>query len=267
MMEKLTVSVIGCGNMGSAIVRGMTGDGRGEKYHILLFDKEIDKTSAFDGSANVEKVGLLDAVRKADILIIAVKPQDSGRLFKDISGENITGAIVSVMAGVSTGRIIEMLGKNVPVVRAMPNMAAFVGESVTCISRNELVGNMDDVKDIFTGIGEIVEVKEDLMDAVTALSGSGPAYLFYLADAMVEAGIEVGLHRDVAIKLTGQTLYGSSALMRQHTAAPGDLIKTVVSKGGTTEAALSVFDENKVKDIIKYAIKKAKERSEELAKG
>jgi pyrroline-5-carboxylate reductase len=266
-MKGLTVGVVGCGNMGSAIVRGMVRKDVLKSGAILLNDKDIEKADALAKETGCRQEELSSLVSSCDLIIIAVKPQDSEDLLKGIS-ENITRqTIVSVMAGLSIDAITNMLGKEVPVARAMPNMAAFIGESITCISYNGMVSKTEEIKNIFGGIGKVLGIDEIFQDGVTALSGSGPAYLFYLAQAMIDAGKEMGIDKDVAKELVIQTLYGSAALMRKTEDLPQELVKKVASKGGTTEAALSVFDENNLNAVIKTAVRKAKKRSEELSQG
>ncbi len=266
-MKALTVGIIGCGNMGRAIARGMVEKGILSGSAILLNDADEAKAAALAEETGGVQKELSALVRGSEFLVIAVKPQDFGALLKDISGDITGQTIVSVMAGIRISDITGGLGREVPVVRAMPNMAAFAGESMTCISCNSMVTAAGEVKDIFSGIGRVMEVEERFMDAVTALSGSGPAYLFYLARAMIEAGMEAGLDGRASRELVAQTLYGSAALLRDAESSPAELIGKVASKGGTTEAALSVFDEGDLKGIVKRAIAKAKQRSEELSRG
>ncbi len=265
-MGNFTVGIIGCGNMGSAIVRGMVEKKVLGGDSIFLYDKDIQKSETLAGKTGCALGELSRMVRGSDLLIIAVKPQDSEALFREIASDIADQTVVSVMAGVSIEVITGRLGK-VPVVRAMPNMAAVVSEGVTCIARNDLVKRMEEVKNIFTGIGSVVEIEEKFMDAVTALSGSGPAYLFYLAGSMIEAAVEMGIDERKAEMLVKQTLYGASCLLRGADENPEKLIEKVASRGGTTEAALGVFKEDDLKGIIKTAIKKARERSGELSKG
>jgi pyrroline-5-carboxylate reductase len=266
-MGNFTVGIIGCGNMGSAIVKGMVAKKVLSGDSIFLYDKDIQKSETLAGETGCALGELSQMVRGSDLLIIAVKPQDSEALFREIASDIVDQTIVSVMAGVSIEVITGRLGKKVPVVRAMPNMAAVVSEGVTCIARNDLVKRIEEVKSVFTGIGGVVEIEEKLMDAVTALSGSGPAYLFYLAGSMIEAAVDMGIDERKAEMLVKQTLYGASCLLQGSDETPEKLIKKVASKGGTTEAALGVFREDGLKEIIKTAIKKAGERSGELSKG
>lgn len=266
-MRQIKVGVIGCGNMGGAIVRGMVGKGSFSADNVFLYDKDEEKVALVAKETGCSRGELSRVVKDSDCLVIAVKPQDFEGLSKEI-GSDISGqTIISIMAGIRISDIIGKLGKEVPVARVMPNMAAFISESMTCISFNSLVTLREEIKDIFYGIGKVMEIGEDDMDAVTAVSGSGPAYLFYLADAMVSAACGIGLESGVAEELVLQTLYGAAGLLKSFCESPGDLIDKVASKGGTTEAALSVFSEKDLNSVIKTAIEKAKERSEELSKG
>ncbi|MFH1395372.1 MAG: pyrroline-5-carboxylate reductase [Candidatus Omnitrophota bacterium] len=266
-MSLYKLGVIGCGNMGGAIVRSIIARKIINPEFVFLNDKDKKKSENLSRETNCEDKELLSLIQESNTIIIAVKPQDFDPVLKQIS-ENIKNqTIVSIAAGIRIKTILDKIGRQIPVVRAMPNMASFELEGMTCISFNERVKNADEIKNIFFGIGEVQEIDESLMDSITALSGSGPAYLFYLAEAMIEAGCALGLEEFMVRRLVTQTLYGSSVFMKNTDFLPEDLIKMVSSKGGTTEAALSVFTENKMKSIIKTAILKAKQRSEELSGG
>jgi len=266
-VRDIKLGIIGCGNMGSAIVEGIIAKGILPSGAISLNDKDIEKAAHLESKTGAVRGDILEVVRTSDYLIVAVKPQDFEDLFKKISSDIKKQTVISLMAGVKMSALIERIGRSVPAARAMPNMAAFIGESITCISFNSSVKNKDEIKDIFSGIGKVLEMEESLMDTVTAVSGSGPAYLFYLAEAMIEAAIDMGLDKKTARDLVAETLYGSSMLLRKEAGAASELIKKVASKGGTTESALKVFDEEALKSIIKRAMLRAKERSEELSRG
>ncbi|MFC1480515.1 pyrroline-5-carboxylate reductase [Candidatus Omnitrophota bacterium] len=266
-MKGLIVGIIGCGNMGSAIARGMVDGGIVACDSIFLYDKDIEKATQLAKETGCVQKDLSQLVQGSDFLVIAVKPQDFDALAGEIAGDIAEQTIVSVMAGISISAITGKLGREIPVVRAMPNMAAFVGESITCISCNSMVKRAEEVKDIFSGIGMVLELNEKLLDGATAISGSGPAYLFYLAEAMIDAARDAGFDERAAKEMVVQTLYGSAALLKSTGSSPEELIKKVASKGGTTEKALSVFDEKGLKSHIKAAILKAKQRSEELSRG
>ncbi len=265
-MKKCIIGVIGCGNMAGAIVRGMVSKNHVKPESILLCDKVIEKADCLSNETLCLRKDLAGVLSEADILLIAVKPQDLSCLLEEIAPDVKEHTIISIAAGIGIGTILEKIGKRVPVVRAMPNIAAFVNESITCIAHNDMArGIIEEVKIIFSGIGDVAEIEEGLFDSVTALSGSGPAYLFYLAGAMIDAGVNLGLSKDVSKKLVFQTLFGSSRLLKEDNISPKELIEKVASKGGTTEAALAVFDSEKFDDIIKKAITKAKARSEEIS--
>lgn len=266
-MGARTIGIIGCGNMGSAIARGIAKQGSMPLKNVFLYDKEALKLENVLADTGCSRGELSQMVRGSDILIIAVKPQDSEQLLSDISSDITDQVIVSIMAGVKILHIECKLGKEIAVARAMPNMGAVVGQGMTCISFNDLIREKDIIKDIFRGSGDVLEVPENLMDAITAVSGSGPAYLFYLADAMMEAAVEEGLDSEDAREMVSQTLYGAACILKASTDAPKDLIDRVASKGGTTEAALSVFSAGDMSGIIRSAIKKAKERSQDLERG
>lgn len=261
-----TIGIIGCGNMGSSIACALVEKGGVLPQEISLYDTVIAKKDVLAEKIGCQKKDLTDLVKSSGILVIAVKPQDfdnlAGKISRNIKDSHI---LVSIMAGIKTRTIAEKIGKNIAVARAMPNMAAVVRESMTGISYNAKVRNRDEVRAIFTCMGKVIEIEERFMDAVTALSGSAPAYLFYLAYSMMEAGESFGLDEKNVKELVVQTLYGAALLMRDSGSMPKDLIKKVASKGGTTESALLVLEERKVKDAIKEAVAKAKKKAGELS--
>ncbi|MDP2929634.1 MAG: pyrroline-5-carboxylate reductase dimerization domain-containing protein, partial [Candidatus Omnitrophota bacterium] len=167
-----------------------------------------------------------------------------------------------------TKYIESIVGKDVPVIRAMPNMAAIIGESISSISPGSSVtsDDMKLAKEIFMTIGDVVEIDEKSIDGVTAISGSGPAYFFYMIEALIDAGSAAGLERDVAKRLVLKTALGSAKLLEILKEDPSAMRAKVTSKGGTTQAAMDVFEDRKFKDIIKDAVKAAIARSKELSK-
>ena len=270
IMIKCAVGIIGCGNMGGAIARGIVSRGRIPAREVYMYDRDSDKAVQLAAETGCRRDNLSVIVRDSEILLIAVKPGDFKALTEVISAD-IGGAIItSIMAGVKISEIVSCLGKDFPIVRAMPNLAASLQQSVTCLTCNDKareIGAIEKVKEIFLCIGDVVDVKENEMDIVTAISGSGPAYLFSLAEAMLEGAMEEGLSEDVARKLVSGTLTGASLLLKGSDNSPSELINMVASKGGTTEAALSVFTSEGFRDIVKKAIVKAKARSVEMSGG
>lgn len=263
------IGIIGCGNMGEALFSRLA--------------KMIEKSTAL-------MVGEQDAARRdyiqtkykiiveidnnavvkfADVIILAVKPKDFESVLKQevCCGLSEKKLFISIAAGITTKYIERAVGKDIPVIRAMPNMGALIGEAVTSLSRGSSAGDrdMDTAKEIFALIGDVVEVDEELVDAVTAVSGSGPAYFFYMIDALTSAAESAGLDRKTASRLVLKTALGSAKLLEASREDPQVLIKKIASKGGTTEAALNIFEKKRFKNIVNDAVKAAYKRSKELS--
>lgn len=205
---------------------------------------------------------------QCDVVILAVKPQNVREVLEGM-GSSLKGKfLISVCAGISTASLEKVLGK-VAVVRAMPNMPAQVSQAVTAISAGKYAKakHKKQACSILSCIGEVVEVKEKFMDAVTAVSGSGPAYFFYLVENLIDAAKELGIPAHVAQKLAVKTALGSAELMNQSKLSPKALRKQVTSKGGTTEAAFSVFKKAKLNNLLVCGVKAAAKRSKQLSRG
>lgn len=266
-MNNISIGIIGCGNMGGSIARGIAFGDAISSNSVYLYDKDEEKEAALAVETKCGQGDLTQMVRGSDCLVIAVKPQDFEGLFDKIAADIIDKTVISVMAGLTIKTIASKLHSDMPIVRAMPNMAAFVGESMTCFACNDKVEDKTLVMNIFSGLGPVIEVAESQMDAVTALSGSGPAYVFNLAASMINAGEKLGMERGKAASLVEQTIYGAAHLLKESGNDPAELIKKVASKGGTTEAALKVFKERKFDGIVLEAVKNAADRSRELSGG
>lgn len=270
MIDK-RIGIIGCGNMGEAIFSHLSDVC--EKSTMLKVS-EADPAKIDHIQAKYKVIVETDnnsLVKFADVVILAVKPQDLGELLKKevCCGISKNKLLISVAAGISTGYIESIVGKEIPVVRAMPNMAAQIGSSVTSLSAGKAAGpeHIKLAGDIFSTVGDCVEIDEKLVDAVTAISGSGPAYFFYLIESLVESALELGLDKETAGKLVLKTALGSAKLLEALQEDPAALRKKVTSKGGTTEAAFKIFNARKFKDIVTDAVKAAHERSKELSGG
>ncbi len=270
-MKDLKIGIIGHGNMGGAILQGMIRKNVASASNIIVND--MCDSSMEEAAKSGCRVGdITSVVDASDYVIIAVKPQNFKDVLVALNGNVNEKTIISIMAGVRISVMEDVLGqeKQVAIARAMPNMAALIGESATCVSFNSAVTRKKEVKEILSSIGIVTEIDESALDAVTAIAGSGPAYFFYLADSLITAAEKIGLDHIVARELVDQTVYGASLLMRNGVESgkgieAKDLIRKVASKGGTTEAALAVFEKNGMADIISSAIIQAKERSEELS--
>ncbi|MBF0493595.1 MAG: pyrroline-5-carboxylate reductase [Candidatus Omnitrophica bacterium] len=263
-MKKL--GIIGCGNMGSAVAEGLVKKHVMNASDILVFDKMPEKTGGAIRDIGCAEVNLDQLLEKADSLLLAIKPQDFAALREEMQGKVSGKTIISIMAGVKINKISGAFGGEVSVARAMPNMNARFSKSMTAVAFGPGVKNKPFIKKLFQCIGKVVVVDEEFFDIVTALSGSGPAYLFHFVKSMMDAGIKSGLSEEVARKLVVETLYGTAVtLMKEEHLNPHELAKKVTSKGGTTEAALKIFEESNFSVIVEEAVLAAKKRSRELS--
>lgn len=265
------IGIIGCGNMGEAIFSRLAGVL--EKSTSLMVSEYDAKRREFlqDKYKIIVEIDNSKLVKWADVIILAVKPKDFENVLKDAvcCGASSDKLIISIAAGITTKYIESMVGKDVPVVRVMPNMPAVIGEAVSAISAGTAADSSDMklAEEIFSLIGDVVRVEEKLIDAVTAVSGSGPAYFFYLIEALTEAAINAGLDSATAQRLVFKTALGSAKLIYALKEDPAELRRRVTSKGGTTEAAIKVFEAKDFRKIVNGAVKKACKRSKELSKG
>ena len=269
MIDK-KVGIIGCGKMGEALLLRLS---KMVEKSTKLMVSEADAARRDYIQTKYRMIVEIDnnaVVKYSDVIILAVKPKDFDSVLK---GEVCCGLsnkklLISIAAGITTKYIELAAGSDIPVIRAMPNMAAAVGEAMTALSRGSSVSDsqMETATEIFSLIGDVVEVDEKFMDAVTAISGSGPAYFFYLIEALTEAAESLGLDRKTASRLILKTALGSAKLLEESKEDPADLRKKVASKGGTTEAAINIFEKKKFKGIVKDAVKAASKRSKELSR-
>lgn len=267
---RIKLGIIGCGNMGEAIIKGILSKKNISKGNIYASDKIKAKAANLRKRYGIKIQSLNSAlVRKSQIIILAVKPQDALKVLQEIRYFiDKTKLVISIMAGIRTEKIRNIIGRAVPVARVMPNMAAFVGESYSAISYNKFVkdAHKDIVRVLFKGIGEITEIDEKMQDAFTALSGSGPAYFCYMVECFVRAALKEGFSRKEALRLVIQSIKGSAKVLTLSGVTPELLRKIVTSKGGTTEAAIKVFERKALKRIVMDAVKAAVKRSKELSR-
>ncbi len=256
----ITLAVIGGGNMAKAIIAGAIEGGVLDASKIAVADPEASSRDFF------ERLGCVafstgEALPPATYTLLAVKPQMFNAVASDIQAE----VVYSIMAGVTTYTIAEVV-KDARVVRIMPNLPCSIGYGAAGIALGADASEEDAVlaRKLFSAIGIAVDVDESLMDAVTAVSGSGPAYLFMLAEAMIEGGVNVGLTREVATALVQQTVLGASELLVRDERSAGELREAVTSKGGTTAAALQSMLGKGVPEAISDAVIAARDRGREL---
>ncbi|MHB8138547.1 MAG: pyrroline-5-carboxylate reductase [Smithellaceae bacterium] len=271
MFTGKTLAIIGGGKMGSILARGMITRKILSAQKIIVTD--IDPARLDDLRSSLKVRVTADnrkAVKDADIIILAVKPQNIQETLKTIrTVANKSKLFISIAAGVPTDFIERALSKTPRVLRVMPNVNAMAGEGAAAVACGHFV-KKDDVHyalAILNAVGLAVEVDEKLMDAVTGLSGSGPAYCFVIIEALTDAGVQLGLTRDLAEKLAAQTMLGSARLCltgRQH---PAQLKNMVTSPGGTTAAGLKVLEEGNIRATLMAAVEAAAKRAKELAGG
>jgi pyrroline-5-carboxylate reductase len=268
-MNRKRIAIIGGGNMGMALARGILKTNWALPENMMIAEPLKEKLGAIKdlGKGIKASHSNLEAARWGDVILLAIKPQIMGHVLEEIKPEvNDKKLIVSVAAGITTSFIEKKLDGNVPVVRAMPNIAAVVRESATAICVGKFATEADLVvaRHIFESVGIVVDVEESLMDAVTGLSGTGPMYVFMILEGLSDAGVKVGLSRDTANVLAIQTLIGASRLIKETKEHPAKLKDLVTSPGGTAISALHSLERNGLKALLIDAVEVATKRSAEL---
>jgi len=262
----LKIGFIGCGKMAEALIKGIIDSkitGNNDIYasdrnkERLEHIKKETKINVFDDNKKV--------VDNSDIIFLAVKPQNMDELLDEIKDKIKNQLIVSIAAGITIKKIESKL-KDKRIVRVMPNTPCLVGEMAAGFSLGKKCNDKDAmlIEKILNSAGKAFLLKEEMLDAVTGLSGSGPAFIAYLLEAMIEGGIKSGLDKDIAIELALQTAKGTAKLLQETGMTTKELIEAVSSPGGTTIAGREILEKSDVKDIIIKTIKKAAERSKEL---
>lgn len=266
------VSFIGFGRMGGALAAGALAAKAVRADCLTFFDPE-PATAAKARRLKIKRAGSeAEAARAGDLVFLCVKPQQMAVTLEALSAlkaeERRARCFVSIAAGFPLSRLEAALGPGVPVLRVMPNTPALLRAGASAVSRGSAAGVRHEkwVRAVLDAVGTTIAVPESLMDAVTAVSGSGPAYVFYLAEAMTAAAEKAGLPADVARTLVRQTIFGGGAMLRQRSEPAEELRRQVTSPGGTTAAAVAVFDGKNFKSIVETAIGAAAARSAELSR-
>lgn len=263
-MKKTSVGFIGGGNMGAAIINGIR-----SAYHVCVCERDERRCRYLKQRFGVTIRDLQTVADCCDAVILAVKPQDFEDILRELRGIITKDKlIISIAAGITCRYIEKRLGPGIRVVRTMPNLPAQVGQGMTavCAGRAATRADLQKVRRIFNRIGKAVVVEEKWMDAVTAVSGSGPAYVFLFVECLQKAAVSLGLKKDLSEQLVAQTLKGGLALLEKSKEDAGVLRTRVTSKGGTTQAAMDVFFKNKFEEIFERALQAAQERAGELSK-
>ncbi len=264
----MRIAILGVGKIGEALLAGLHSSGWTDIAATVRREERIgelrERYGLEAGTSNT------DAVRGAAVVVIAVKPQDLNALLDEIAPAlDGTQTVLSLAAAIPTSAIEARLHAGIPVVRAMPNAPSTVHEGIAgiCGGSSAAAEHLEQASQVLRAVGDVVVLPEDAMDAVTAVSGSGPAYYALLAEAMIEAGILLGLSREISTRLVVQTMFGTAKLLRDEKMHPVELREAVTSPGGTTTRAIRELEQAGVRAAFLNAINAAMERSRELAAG
>ena len=266
-----TLGFVGAGAMGEALIKGIVEAGLVAPASVHAFDVRPERTAELSqrygicaATSNAQVLGV------ADVVILAVKPQIMAAVLKEMrSALGRRNLIISIAAGVSTSRLRETLGSEARLIRVMPNTPALVQEGVTAIARGQKLepGDLETAEELFRAVGKVVVLDEGLMDAVTGLSGSGPAYVAIVIESLADGGVNMGLDRATAMTLATQTVLGSARLLSETGLHPGALKDMVSSPGGTTIAGIAGLEEGGIRATLMTAVERATLRSRELGRG
>jgi pyrroline-5-carboxylate reductase len=266
MQSNMIVAVLGAGKIGEAVARSVAKSGQVDK--VIITKRNLSTLKDLD---SIPKIIAIRDNRKAaadsDLIVVSVKAGDAKQVLEEISEFTRDKVVISLMAAISIRRIEACL-PNAKVVRAMPNIAAMIGQAITAYSLGKNFAQQDlrQVQFVLGCFGEYIEVQENMMNAVTALSGSGPAYIAVMIEALVSAGLKVGLSREVAFKLATKTLTGTANLLNQIKMHPAELRDTVTTPAGTTIAGIYELEKGSLRTSIMNAVEAATLAAERVAK-
>lgn len=262
------VSFLGAGNMGSALIEGALNSGIIKADKVKIYDIDRNRLLRISSKNKIKAASSnAEAVRGSDFIFLCVKPQQMKDLLSEIKGEiSPQQCFISIAAGVRTKTIESCFSSPVAVVRVMPNTPALVRSGLTAITKGKfaVAKHLQFASSFFSSVGKVVVLPEKYFDAVTAISGSGPAYLFYLAESLEEVGKKFGLSKSVVSLLVKQTLAGAGKML-SNSSSPLELRQKVTSPGGTTESAIRYMQGKRWSEIFVQAVQKAKDRSKELS--
>lgn len=263
-----TIAVLGAGKIGEALLSGLLHGGR-RSEDLLFTEKHPERSAELTKQYGVRGVEIPEAAKLADVLVIAVKPQDIDPVLDELAPVVTPDKlVVSLCAGLPTGLFERRLPERTPVVRVMPNTPMVVGQAMSAISGGAHAepAHLSLVEELLRSVGKVVRVPERQQDAVTALSGSGPAYFFYLVEAMIDAGILLGIPRAVAAELIIQSAVGAATMLHDSGEHPVTLREAVTSPAGTTIMAIRELEKHGVRAALLAAIEAARDRSAELGR-
>ncbi len=273
MLANMTIGFLGGGNMAEAILGGLLSQSLVEKSSLRVSDHNRSRLTTLETKYGVEtEIDNIPLVHWADVILLAVKPQVLPLVLSELA-ERAPACLqeklfVSIVAGVSVERIQSLIGQDIRIIRTMPNTPALVQAGATVLSPGKLASDSDmaTARALFETVGTTEVLAEDKLDAVTGLSGGGPAFVFVMLEAMADAGVKLGLPREVALKLAAQTVYGSAKLLLDTDGHPGQLKDMVTSPGGTTIAGIHALERGGFRSTIINAIEASAKRSGELGK-
>ncbi len=269
MSDDGIVAVLGAGVMGETLLSGLLRAGR-PVDRLVVSERRPERVAELREKYGVRVLDNAAAAAAADVVVLVVKPQDMTAVLDDVRDGLAPGTlVVSLAAGITTAFIEQRLPPGTPVVRVMPNTPALVDEGMAAISPGAHCdeAHLGQAEALLRSCGRVVRLAEQHQDAVTAVSGSGPAYVFYVVEAMIEAGVLLGLPRTTSTELVVQTLYGAATMLRETGVHPTVLREQVSSPAGTTIAALRELDDHRVRAAFLTAMEAARDRSRELATG
>jgi pyrroline-5-carboxylate reductase len=263
------IAILGAGKMGEALISGLLRAGR-NPAGVLAVVRRPERAAQLRETYGVDVVVAADAAKAADTLVITVKPQDMSVLLDEIAPHlPADRLVISVAAGIPTAAIERRLGADVPVVRVMSNTPVLVDQAMSVISAGRHAGeaHLRRAEELLRPVGKVLRIPESQQDAATALSGSGPAYVYFLVEAMVDAGILLGIPRTTAMEMVTQAVYGAATMLRETGEHPVILREAVTSPGGTTISAIRELERHSVRAAFLEAIESARDRGAELGGG
>ena len=268
-MDK-TIGFIGAGKMATAIIKGLLSSGLFDKDHIIASEPNKDYAHKIEKELGIKMVhNNREAAAEADIILLAVKPFVVKEVLTEIEDRiDDTKLIVTIAAGISSKKVEDVLEKTARVVKVMPNTPALLGVGMSAVCKGDHASDedFDEVVKIFESVGKVVKVKEQEIDAITGVSGSGPAFYYYIIDAIAKAGEKLGLDYDTALLLSAQTALGSAKMVLESGVDPQQLITNVTTPGGTTAEGNKVLNESNISEILFETVKKTAEKSALMGK-
>ncbi len=263
----MKLTIIGLGNMGTALLSGIVKNNIFSSDDIIGCDIKVKEAKHNSDFFRIETTNnLKEAVAKADLILLAVKPQVMAKVLAEIKEETAAKLLVSIAAGIDLLFLQERVADSARLIRVMPNTPALVGAGISALVAGENTTENDllIVRSIFNSVGELIEVEEEYINAVTALSGSGPAYVYLIIEALADGGVLKGLPRETALKLAAKTVEGSARMVLETNEHPGQLKDKVASPAGTTIAGLAVLEKAGLRSSLIEAVRAAANRAKEL---